>query len=308
MQTTIREKFSFSGIALHTGKDVSVTVHPSAEDTGISFLRKDRPGSGLIKALASNVVDTSYATTIGSDGVTVSTVEHLMAAFYGMGVDNALVEIDGGEVPIMDGSAVEFARLIESVGLIRLSKARKYLLIKKSIRVSDGNKSLDLMPSVDGGFSIDYSIDFSHPSITEQSFSMAFSTDHFLREIAKARTFGFLSDVEMLKANGLARGGCLSNAIVVGDTEILNKDGLRFPDEFVRHKVLDVMGDMALLGARVVGSLSAKRAGHHLNHRLARKILKKSSRWELVESVHVDGSERSESLRPSLLVENMATA
>ena len=308
MQTTIREKFSFSGIALHTGKDVNVVVHPSAEDTGISFLRKDRPGSGLIKALASNVVDTSYATTIGVDGVTVSTVEHLMAAFYGMGVDNALVEIDGPEVPIMDGSAVEFARLIESAGLIKLSRVRKYLVVKKPISVSEGNKSLELRPSANKGFSIDYSIDFSHPSITEQSISMSLSTDLFLSEIAMARTFGFLSDVEMLKANGLARGGCFSNAIVIGESEILNKDGLRFPDEFVRHKVLDVMGDLALLGARVVGSLSAKRAGHHLNHRLARKILKKTSRWELVETAHEYGGERRERLALSLLVENMATA
>jgi UDP-3-O-[3-hydroxymyristoyl] N-acetylglucosamine deacetylase len=308
MQRTIREKFSFSGVALHSGKDVFVTVHPSAEDTGISFLRLDRPGSGLIRALAANVVDTSYATTLGSDGVTVSTVEHLMAAFYGLGIDNALVELNGPEVPIMDGSALEFARMIEAAGIVKLNKPRKYLVVKKPIRVSDGDKSLDLLPSVDNGLSIDYSIDFAHPSITEQSFSMAFSTDHFLREIAMARTFGFLSDVEMLKANGLARGGCLSNAIVVGENEILNKGGLRFPDEFVRHKVLDVMGDLALLGSRVVGTLRANRAGHHLNHRLARKILKKSGRWELVETALVDNNEQRETLRPSLLVENMATA
>ena len=306
MQRTIREKFEFSGIALHTGQEVRVVVHPSAENTGISFLRIDRPGSAPIKAHASNVVDTSYATTLGSGGVTVSTVEHLMAAFYGMGVDNALVEIDGGEVPIMDGSAIGFARMIEGAGLMEQKSPRKYLVIKKSISVSEGNRSLDLKPSEDFGFTIDYSIDFKHPTITEQSFSMLISTEGFLREIAKARTFGFLRDVDMLKANGLARGGCLSNAIVIGESEILNKDGLRFHDEFVRHKVLDVMGDLALLGARVVGSLSAHRAGHHLNHRLAHKILKKSSRWEIMETpLRVDRPERK---RAAYLVENLAIA
>jgi UDP-3-O-[3-hydroxymyristoyl] N-acetylglucosamine deacetylase len=162
------------------------------------------------------------------------------------------------------------------------------------------------MPSEDFSFSIDYSLDFKHPTITEQSFSIPVSTESFFEDIAKARTFGFLSDVDMLKANGLARGGCLSNAIVIGESEILNKDGLRFHDEFVRHKVLDVMGDLALLGARVIGSLSAHRAGHHLNHRLARKILNKSSRWEIMETpLRVDYPERKRQL---YLVENLAIA
>lgn len=306
MQKTIKEKFSFSGIALHTGESVKVVVHPSAENTGINFLRKDRPGSAMIKAHASNVVNTSYATTLGDGNVTVSTVEHLMAAFYGMGVDNALVEIDGSEVPIMDGSAVEFAEMIESVGLMDLNSPRKYLVIKKGISVSEGKKSLELTPSPNAGFSIDYSIDFHHPSITEQSFSMPFSTELFFKEIASARTFGFLSDVDTLKANGLARGGCLSNAIVIGENEILNKDGLRFHDEFVRHKVLDVLGDLALLGARVIGDLSASRAGHDLNHRLARKILKKTSRWEIMEKP--SRMDYLDTERPSLLVESLATA
>ncbi|MBE9531715.1 MAG: UDP-3-O-acyl-N-acetylglucosamine deacetylase [Proteobacteria bacterium] len=306
MQRTIREKFEFSGIALHTGQEVSVVVHPSAENTGISFLRTDKPGSAPIQAHASNVVDTSYATTLGKGGLTISTVEHLMAAFYGMGVDNALVEISGSEVPILDGSAIGFAEMIESVGLARQAQARKYLVIKKAISVSDGNRSLELRPSDDFNFNIDYSIDFNHPTITEQSFSISVSPDGFFKEIAKARTFGFLSDVDMLKANGLARGGCLSNAIVIGESEILNKDGLRFHDEFVRHKVLDVMGDLALLGARVIGTLNAERAGHSLNHRLAHKILKKSSRWDMTETpLRVDYSEQK---RDAFLVENLAIA
>ena len=223
-----------------------------------------------------------------------------------MGVDNALVELDGSEVPILDGSAIGFAEMIESVGLRRQTSPRKYIVIKKGISVSEGNRSIDLQPSDDFSFNIDYSIDFKHPTITEQSFSMPLSSEGFFTEIAKARTFGFLSDVDMLKANGLARGGCLSNAIVIGESEILNKDGLRFHDEFVRHKVLDVIGDLALLGARVVGTLNANRAGHHLNHRLAHKILKKSSRWEIMETpLRVDYSEQK---RSAFLVENMATA
>lgn len=306
MQKTIREKFKFSGITLHTGQEVSVVVHPSADNTGISFLRTDIPGAAPIRAHASNVVDTSYATTIGSKGMIVSTVEHLMAAFYGMGVDNALVEIDGSEVPILDGSAIGFAEMIKSVGLRTQTSPRKYMVIKKDITVSEGNRSLQLLPSDDFSFNIDYSIDFKHPTITEQSFSMTFSSEGFFRDIAKARTFGFLSDLDMLKANGLARGGCLSNAIVIGDKEILNEGGLRFDDEFVRHKILDVLGDLALLGVRVIGTLNAKRAGHHLNHRLAHKILKKSSRWEIVETpLHTDYPPTD---RQAFLVENLAIA
>jgi UDP-3-O-[3-hydroxymyristoyl] N-acetylglucosamine deacetylase len=208
-----------------------------------------------------------------------------MAAFYGMGVDNANVEIDGPEVPIMDGSAVDFIGMIESSGLMALPALRQYLVIKKPIRVSEDDKYIFLLPPDDMEFTIDYSIDFAHPFLNKQSFARLFSQDVFRKELGSARTFGFLKDVETLRANGLARGGSLENAIVISDTKILNEGGLRYPDEFVRHKVLDMMGDIALVGAPVIGQLIAYRSGHSLNHKLAQKVLDKPGRWELTESL-----------------------
>ena len=285
MQHTLKDEIEFSGIGLHTGRPVNVRITPSGADTGIRFFRKDLPGSPCIKAVSANVISTSYATTIGVKGASVSTIEHLMAAFYGMGVDNAIVELDGPEVPIMDGSAVDFIGMIESSGLMPLPALRQYLVIKKPIRVSEDDKYIFLLPPDDMEFTIDYSIDFAHPFLTKQSFSRLFSQDVFRKELGSARTFGFLKDVEALRANGLARGGSLENAIVISDTEILNEGGLRYPDEFVRHKVLDMMGDIALVGAPVIGQLIAYRSGHSLNHKLAQKVLDKPGRWELTDSL-----------------------
>lgn len=285
MQHTLKDIIEFSGIGLHTGHPVNVRITPSGPDTGIRFYRKDLPGSPCIKAVSANVISTSYATTIGVKGASVSTIEHLMAAFYGMGVDNANVEIDGPEVPIMDGSAVDFIGMIESSGLMALPALRQYLVIKKPIRVSEDDKYIFLLPPDDMEFTIDYSIDFAHPFLNKQSFARLFSQDVFRKELGSARTFGFLKDVEALRANGLARGGSLENAIVISDTEILNEGGLRYPDEFVRHKVLDMMGDIALVGAPVIGQLIAYRSGHSLNHKLAQKVLDKPGRWELTDSL-----------------------
>jgi len=279
MQKTLKDIISFSGIGLHTGYDVKVRILPAQEDAGISFVRKDIPGSAPIKAKAGNVVCTSYATSIGVKGVAVSTVEHLMAAFYGLGVDNAIVEMDGPEVPIMDGSAAYFIERMEAAGLAALCAPRRYLVVKRPIKVSDHDKYVLLMPSEDMEFTIDYSIDFSHPFLSKQSFSGLFSKDVFTREVSSARTFGFLSDVETMRANGLARGGSLNNAIVISDTEILNEGGLRYPDEFVRHKVLDMMGDLSFVGAPVIGRLMAHRSGHTLNQRLVEKIIKSPENW-----------------------------
>ncbi len=284
MQHTLKDIISFSGIGLHSGRAVKVRILPSAEDTGISFVRTDLPGSPAIKAVSVNVISTSYATTIGLKGSSVSTIEHLMAAFYGMGVDNAVVELDGPEVPIMDGSAVDFIGMIESAGLEALPALRQYLVVKKPIRVSEDDKYIFLLPPDDMEFTIDYSIDFAHPFLNKQSFSRLFSQDVFRKELGSARTFGFLKDVEALRANGLARGGSLENAIVISDTEILNEGGLRYPDEFVRHKVLDLMGDIALVGMPVIGQLIAYRSGHSLNHKLAQKVLDRPGRWELTDS------------------------
>lgn len=303
MQQTIKDIISFSGIGLHTGYDINVRITPAGEDTGITFIRRDIPGSPMIKAVAANVVATNYATSIGLKGVSISTIEHLMSAFYGLGVDNAIVELDGPEVPVMDGSASHFIEMIEAVGLQRQLRPKKYIIIKKPIKVADGDKYVLLMPAEESEFTIDYSIDFSHPFLNKQSFSKLFSRDVFKREVGNARTFGFLRDVETLRANGLAKGGSLENAIVISDTEILNEGGLRYPDEFVRHKVLDMMGDISLIGAPVIGHLIAHRSGHALNYKLVQEILRRPGRWEFSESL-----ERNEApKRRHMLVEKMAT-
>ncbi|GMR05094.1 MAG: UDP-3-O-acyl-N-acetylglucosamine deacetylase [Thermodesulfobacteriota bacterium] len=281
LQKTIKKTIEFSGVGLHTGCNVRVRVTPAGADSGITFIRTDIPGSLPIKAEGRNVVNTNYATTLGRNGVTISTVEHILAAFYGLGVDNASIEIKGPEVPVLDGSAEKFIEMIEAAGIRELNAEKLYLVIKRPINVSEGDKYVLLMPTKGGGVTIDYSIDFSHPFLNKQTFSGLFSRDVFKKEIGSARTFGFLQDVEKLRANGLARGGSLSNAVVVGETDILNKDGLRYPDEFVRHKVLDLMGDLSLAGAPISGRIVAHRSGHALNHKLIQKIMKQPSRWEL---------------------------
>lgn len=282
MQQTIKKAISFSGVGLHTGRHVNVRVLPADEDTGIVFVRKDIPGSIPIKAEALNVIATSYSTTLGIDkSITVSTVEHLLAAFYGLGVDNAAVELDGPEVPILDGSALNFIEMIEDAGLDELESPGRILVVKRPVKVSDGEKYAILLPSEGTDLRIDYSIDFSHPFLEKQSFAAVFSRDSFKSEVGGARTFGFLKDVEMLKANGLARGGSLDNAIVIGDNEILNEGGLRYPDEFVRHKVLDLLGDVSLVGAPIAGHLIAHRSGHALNFKLVRSLLRSPNSWEI---------------------------
>ncbi|MBI5644429.1 MAG: UDP-3-O-acyl-N-acetylglucosamine deacetylase [Deltaproteobacteria bacterium] len=303
MQNTLRNKIEFSGIGLHTGHEINVKILPAKEDTGIVFIRKDVPSSPFIKAAAENVVATNYATTIGKRGVAVSTIEHLMAAFYGLGVDNAVVEIDGPEVPIMDGSASHFIDMIETSGLKQLESLKKYLVIKEPIKVADRDKYVIISPSEDNEFIVDYSIDFAHPFLTKQSFSGLFSGDVFRDGVGRARTFGFLRDLEMLRKNGLAKGGSLDNAIVISDTEILNEEGLRYPDEFVRHKVLDLMGDISLVGAPVIGQIKAHRSGHELNHRLVQEILKWPDRWELVDYTPKDTVE----IPRHRLIEKMAS-
>jgi len=281
MQKTIKKEICFYGVGLHTGRDVSVRLVPAGRDMGVRFIRKDLPGFPSIKAEGANVVDTNYATTLGVGGVTIATVEHILAALYGLGVDNVDIEVHGSEIPILDGSAGEFIRKIEAVGLRNLMTPRKYLIVKRPIKVSAGDKYLMLLPSDEPGLRIDYSIDFNHTLLAKQTFSRRCTKEVFIEEIGNARTFGFLSDIEMLRANGLAMGGSLSNAVVVGESDILNKDGLRYPDEFVRHKALDLIGDLSLLGAPVKGLLIAHRSGHALNHLLLQKIVKHRPRWEL---------------------------
>jgi len=270
-QRTVAERISLTGVGLHSGQPVTLSLVPAAPGSGVVFVRTDLPGKPEIPARPEFVVDTSLATSVGRGNARVGTVEHLMAALVGMGIDNVRVEVDGPEIPIMDGSSAPFCFLIRSVGTVSQSKPKRFLIIKRPVEVRDGDKHARLVPAP--RFSVSCTIDFRHPLITDQAFRMDFSDRTFDREIARARTFGFLRDVEKLKSMGLARGGSLDNAIVVDDFSILNPDGLRFPDEFVRHKILDAVGDLALLGMPVVGHLFAHKSGHALNQKLVAAVL-----------------------------------
>ncbi|MFQ5585678.1 MAG: UDP-3-O-acyl-N-acetylglucosamine deacetylase [Thermodesulfobacteriota bacterium] len=295
-QKTLKNDISFSGTGLHSGLHAHVKLRPAREDHGILFIRTDLKKPVSIRAEARNVTDTQFATTIGHNGASVATIEHLMAALYGMGIDNAVVEIDSSEVPILDGSASHYVDLIKEAGVSIQQRAKRYLVIKKPLKVMEKDKLAMLLPSND--LKISYSIDFAHPIFDEQVFSGLFSEKVFVEEISRARTFGFLKDVELLRANGFAKGGSLENAVVIGDDAILNDEGLRYPDELVRHKVLDIMGDLALLGMPVVGHLVADRSGHTLNHSLVMKVLRHHRRWEISESDGTPDGRRPYHLRP----------
>ena len=281
-QRTINEPISCQGVGLHSGIPVTLTLRPASADHGIVFVRTDLPRPVAIPALSENVVDTSLATTLGKGGARVSTVEHLLAGLAGMGIDNVRVELDGPEVPIMDGSAAPFAALVQQAGIRELTEARRFIVIKRPVTVMDGTKEASLTPA--SGFRISCSIDFKHPLISDQSYELEFNDRQFAREISRARTFGFLRDVEMLKKMGLAKGGSLDNAIVVDEFSILNPEGLRFPDEFVRHKILDAIGDTALFGRPVIGHLKVFKAGHALNHALVQKVLSDPANYEIVSA------------------------
>lgn len=270
-QRTLSGPIGCDGVGLHTGQPVKMTLNPAPADHGIVFVRTDLARPVEIPATARYVVNTELATTVGREGTRIGTVEHLLAALSGLGIDNVRIELDGPEVPIMDGSAAPFAYLIRTAGVRMLDAPKSFVVIKKRVSVRDGEKTATLDPC--DRFKINCRIDFHHPLISNQTFEMEFSDRTFAREIARARTFGFLRDVETLKKEGLARGGSLENAIVVDEFSILNPDGLRFPDEFVRHKVLDAMGDVALFGRPVIGHLRVYKSGHALNHRLVEKVL-----------------------------------
>jgi UDP-3-O-[3-hydroxymyristoyl] N-acetylglucosamine deacetylase len=253
---------------------------PADVDQGIVFFRKDLPGNHAIRANVNNVVDTTLATTLGFNGATVSTVEHLLSAFSGMGVDNALIEVDGPEIPIMDGSARPFVGLLKSVGTRMQDKVKKLLVIRKKVSVSDGEGTAMFMPSPE--FQITYGIEFKHKAIGSQSYHFKFLDVLYEKDICGARTFGFLSDVEYLQARGLALGGSLENAIILDKDRILNKEGLRFPDEFVRHKILDSIGDLSLLGMPIIGHFVASKSGHRLNNMLLKEMLFRQECWSIV--------------------------
>jgi UDP-3-O-[3-hydroxymyristoyl] N-acetylglucosamine deacetylase len=279
-QRTLRRTISCAGIGLHSGNKVTLSLKPAPADYGIRFVRTDLGGLE-IPATVDHLAGIQYATGLARDAASVETVEHLLAALATLGIDNVRVELNYPEVPIMDGSAAPFVYLIHEAGVKRLAAPRRYLKILRPIALSQGDKRIALYPS--DHFKVTYSISFDHPLLRHQSRTMRISEESFVEEIAPARTFGFLKEVEMLRQRGLALGGSLDNAIVLGDTGVLN-NALRFDDEFVRHKILDVLGDLALLGFPVVGHLVAHRGGHALHTTFAAKILTETDAWRVVES------------------------
>jgi len=270
-QHTIGREVRCGGVGLHSGADVSMKLRPAAPNHGIRFRRTDICDHPTIIATANQVVDTRLATTIGFDGVVVSTIEHLMAALSGIGVDNVLVELDGPEVPIFDGSADAYVRVIEEAGLRRQNAPRRFLKVAKPMLIADGDAYIKATPWAH--FVVQYSIDFPHPLVGRQEFSWSFNRTRFGRDIARARTFGFLRDVEHLQSRGLARGGSLANAMVFDDHRLLNHEGFRYSDECVRHKVLDFVGDLALAGRPLLGRFEVHKAGHALHNRFLKHLL-----------------------------------
>jgi UDP-3-O-[3-hydroxymyristoyl] N-acetylglucosamine deacetylase len=280
LQRTLREEVECKSTGLHSGRKVSMKVKPADVDEGIVFTRTDIPGNHRIKADVRNVCDTTLATTIGNNGSAISTIEHLMSAFSGMGIDNATVEVNAPELPIMDGSALPFVRMLKTVGTRMQGKCKKLLVIRDRIAVEDNEGSAMLLPASE--FKITYTIDFDHPAIGRQTYRMTFSDANYEKEICAARTFGFLKDVEYLQARGLALGGSLKNAVVLDDKVIINKEGLRFPNEFVKHKILDAIGDLSLLGMPIIGHFVAHKSGHRLNNRLLQEVLARPESWSIV--------------------------
>lgn len=284
-QRTIREKASCIGVGLHSGRKIKLEILPAPEGNGITFVRTDMRLHAELKACIEHVADTTLATTLsaGVNGsrATVGTVEHLLAALSGLGIDNARVLVDGPEIPIMDGSAAPYVEMLQAAGLEAQRKLKRFLVIKKEVKVRDGDKLARIAPG--SGFKIRCTVDFDHPLIPPLPYLFQFSERSFLRDLVRARTFGFLKDVEALRERGLARGGSLENAVVIGDTGVLN-NALRFDDEFVRHKILDVIGDMALVGHPIIGHLVAHRGGHALHTDFAARVLEDTDAWTLVEA------------------------
>lgn len=307
-QRTVKREIGCNSIGLHSGRKVGMVIKPAGVDEGIVFVRSDLRGDNRIKADVHNVRDTTLATTIGLNGVTVSTVEHLMSAFSGMGVDNAVVEVDAPEVPIMDGSSRPFVDLLKSAGTQAQGKCKSLLVIKKKVSVSEGESTAMLLPSPE--FRITYKIDFNHPSIGMQSHDMKLSDVSYEEEICAARTFGFLKDVEYLQAKGLALGGSLRNAVVLDEHRVINKGGLRFPGEFVKHKILDAIGDLSLLGIPIIGHFVAFKSGHRLNNLLLKELMVRKECWTMVNRVSREGilNELSTLRRPSLRVRDSEPA
>lgn len=287
-QRTLKNTIRATGVGLHTGEKVYLTLRPAPVDTGIVFRRVDLDGSVDVVAKAENVGDTTLSSTLAVGDVRISTVEHLLSAFAGMGIDNAIVELSAAEVPIMDGSSGPFVFLIQSAGIVEQEAPKHFIRIKRKVEVRDGDKWVRFEPFE--GFKVAMSIDFEHPVFQgrTQSAEINFSTTSFVREVSRARTFGFMSQLETLRARNLALGGSLDNAVVLDDYRILNEDGLRYEDEFVKHKILDAIGDLYLLGHSLIGSFSGYKSGHALNNQLLRTLLAETDAWERVTFEEAD--------------------
>ena len=299
-QTTIHRSVRCTGIGLHSGKQVDLVLRPAAEDTGILFSLRDGSGSTFLTPAPSLVVETSLATVLGDGRETVATVEHLLATINGMGIDNIHIEVTGKEVPIMDGSAGSFVYLLKQAGVRTLNKPRKVLTFKKAMEFEQDGKYIKARPY--DGLRVDYTIEFAHPLIGRQHMTMEITPENFAQHLAKARTFGFLKEVDYLHANGLALGGSLDNAVVLDEYNILNAEGLRFEDEFVRHKMLDFVGDIATFGARIQGHFEVFASGHALNNAFLRHLDENRALYleEKVEAVSaVEESPAREQLQPT---------
>ncbi len=281
-QRTLKNVIRATGVGLHTGEKVFLTLRPAAPDTGIVFRRDDLESPLDIPARAENVGDTRLSTTLAKHGVRISTVEHLLSAFAGLGIDNAYADVSAPEVPIMDGSAGPFVFLIQSAGVEEQNVAKRFIRIRKRLEVRDGDKIARFEPF--NGFKVSFGIDFDHPAMSDDSrrSEIDFSSTSFVKEVSRARTFGFLREIETLRENGLALGGSMDNAIVVDDFRVLNEDGLRYGDEFVKHKILDAIGDLYLLGHSLIGAFYGYKSGHELNNRLLKALIAQPDAWEEV--------------------------
>lgn len=281
-QRTLKNEIRATGVGLHTGNKIYLTLRPAPVDHGITFVRTDLKPMVEIKAWAENVGDTTLSTSLVNGDVRVSTVEHLLSAMAGMGIDNAIVELSADEVPIMDGSAGPFVFLIQSAGIQEQDAPKKFIRITKKLTVTDGEKEATFLPFE--GFKVSFSIDFDHPVFKDRKLNaqVDFSSTSFVKEVSRARTFGFMHEVEYLRSKGLAKGGSVDNAIIVDKYRILNEDGLRYEDEFVKHKILDAIGDLYLLGNSLIGEYKAHKSGHGLNNKALRELIKRTDCWEFV--------------------------
>ncbi|MBC6907340.1 UDP-3-O-acyl-N-acetylglucosamine deacetylase [Saccharophagus sp. K07] len=281
-QRTLKNEIRATGVGLHTGKKIVLTLRPAPADFGIMFRRVDLDPVVEIKAKAENVGDTTLSTTLVQGDVRISTVEHLLSALAGLGIDNAIIEVDADEVPIMDGSAGPFVFLIQSAGIEEQNAPKRFIRIKKTVTVEEGEKRVSFRPY--DGFKVSFAIDFDHPVFKDRSLraSVDFSSTSFVKEVSRARTFGFMHEIEYLRSKGLAKGGSVNNAIVIDKYRVLNEDGLRYEDEFVKHKVLDAIGDLYLLGYSLIGEFDAYKSGHGLNNRSIRELMRQKDAWEMV--------------------------